>query len=59
MSRLIPGAEKLNIIRVWSGIESYTPDSLPIMAAVARSMACSTPSASAVMAFSSAPASVT
>ncbi|KPY85256.1 hypothetical protein ALO94_200391 [Pseudomonas syringae pv. spinaceae] len=31
MSRLIPGAEKLNIIRVWSGIESYTPDSLPIM----------------------------
>ncbi|MGN2429783.1 NAD(P)/FAD-dependent oxidoreductase [Pseudomonas syringae] len=31
MSRLLPGAEKLNIIRVWSGIESYTPDSLPIM----------------------------
>ncbi|WP_268796542.1 NAD(P)/FAD-dependent oxidoreductase [Pseudomonas huanghezhanensis] len=31
MSRLLPGAEHLNIIRVWSGIESYTPDSLPIM----------------------------
>ncbi|KPB21690.1 NAD(P)/FAD-dependent oxidoreductase [Pseudomonas amygdali] len=31
MKRLLPGAEKLNIIRVWSGIESYTPDSLPIM----------------------------
>jgi sarcosine oxidase subunit beta len=31
MSRLVPGMEQLNIIRVWSGIESYTPDSLPIM----------------------------
>jgi sarcosine oxidase subunit beta len=31
MRRLLPGAEKLNIIRVWSGIESYTPDSLPVM----------------------------
>ncbi len=31
MKRLLPGAEKLNIIRVWSGIESYTPDSLPVM----------------------------
>jgi sarcosine oxidase subunit beta len=31
MSRLLPGAEHLNIIRVWSGIESYTPDSLPVM----------------------------
>ncbi|MDE1169083.1 MAG: FAD-binding oxidoreductase [Pseudomonas sp.] len=31
MRRLIPGIAPLNIIRVWSGIESYTPDSLPIM----------------------------
>ena len=31
MRRLLPGAENLNIIRVWSGIESYLPDSLPIM----------------------------
>ncbi|MFJ2683251.1 NAD(P)/FAD-dependent oxidoreductase [Pseudomonas sp. NPDC087342] len=31
MRRLLPGAEKLNIIRVWSGIESYTPDSLPVI----------------------------
>ncbi|EJN32469.1 glycine/D-amino acid oxidase, deaminating [Pseudomonas sp. GM78] len=31
MRRLLPGSEKLNIIRVWSGIESYLPDSLPIM----------------------------
>ena len=31
MSRLLPGAQHLNIIRVWSGIESYTPDSLPVM----------------------------
>jgi sarcosine oxidase subunit beta len=31
MSRIIPGVENLNIIRVWSGIESYTPDSLPVM----------------------------
>ena len=31
MRRLLPGVGNLNIIRVWSGIESYTPDSLPIM----------------------------
>ncbi|CAD5200991.1 NAD(P)/FAD-dependent oxidoreductase [Pseudomonas sp. FEN] len=31
MRRLLPGSEKLNIIRVWSGIESYTPDSLPVI----------------------------
>ncbi|RMQ42186.1 Glycine/D-amino acid oxidase [Pseudomonas cichorii] len=31
MRRLLPGVANLNIIRVWSGIESYTPDSLPIM----------------------------
>lgn len=31
MGRLLPGSSNLNIIRVWSGIESYTPDSLPVM----------------------------
>lgn len=33
MQRLLPGAANLNIIRVWSGIESYTPDSLPVISA--------------------------
>lgn len=33
MRRLLPGAANLNIIRVWSGIESYTPDSLPVISA--------------------------
>ena len=33
MNRLLPGAANLNIIRVWSGIESYTPDSLPVIGA--------------------------
>ncbi len=31
MRRLLPGVANLNIIRVWSGIEGYLPDSLPIM----------------------------
>ena len=31
MRRLLPGVGNLNIIRVWSGIEGYTPDSLPVM----------------------------
>lgn len=31
MRELAPGLAPLNIIRVWSGIESYLPDSLPIM----------------------------
>ncbi|WP_407310049.1 NAD(P)/FAD-dependent oxidoreductase [Pseudomonas sp. nanlin1] len=31
MHRLLPGIGALNIIRVWSGIESYLPDSLPII----------------------------
>ena len=33
MRRLLPGVVNLNIIRVWSGIESYTPDSLPVISA--------------------------
>jgi sarcosine oxidase subunit beta len=31
MRRLVPQMADLNIIRTWSGIESYLPDSLPIM----------------------------
>ena len=31
MQRLAPQMANLNIIRTWSGIESYLPDSLPIM----------------------------
>ncbi|CRM69713.1 MULTISPECIES: NAD(P)/FAD-dependent oxidoreductase [unclassified Pseudomonas] len=31
MRRLLPGVGNLSIIRVWSGIEGYLPDSLPIM----------------------------
>ncbi len=33
MRRLLPGVGSLNIIRVWSGIEGYLPDSLPVMGA--------------------------
>ncbi|MCE7796285.1 FAD-binding oxidoreductase [Sphingobium sufflavum] len=31
MQRLIPAVARLNIIRTWSGIESYLPDSQPVM----------------------------
>jgi len=31
LRRLLPGIGNLNLIRVWSGIESYLPDDLPIM----------------------------
>jgi sarcosine oxidase subunit beta len=33
LQRLLPGIAKLRLIRVWSGIESYLPDDLPIMSA--------------------------
>ena len=29
--RLAPAPGRLNLIRVWSGIEGYTPDELPVM----------------------------
>jgi sarcosine oxidase, subunit beta len=29
--RLAPALQRLNIIRVWSGVEGYLPDSLPVM----------------------------
>lgn len=31
LRRLVPGIEKLRIIRVWSGIEGYLPDDQPVM----------------------------
>lgn len=31
VQRLAPALGRLNIIRVWTGIESYLPDSLPVM----------------------------
>ena len=31
LRRVMPGLAALNIIRVWSGIESYLPDDIPIM----------------------------
>lgn len=34
--RLIPGLAAVNIIRVWSGIESYLPDDRPIMGPSAK-----------------------
>lgn len=34
--RLAPALAKLNIIRVWTGIEGYLPDSLPVMGPSAK-----------------------
>ena len=31
LRRLLPGIGNLNLIRVWSGIEGYLPDDLPVM----------------------------
>jgi sarcosine oxidase subunit beta len=31
ITRLVPALNRLNIIRVWSGVESYLPDDIPIM----------------------------
>jgi len=31
IQRLVPGLARLQVIRVWSGIEGYTPDDLPVM----------------------------
>jgi sarcosine oxidase subunit beta len=36
MARLAPAVAKLNIIRVWSGIEGYMQDDLPVMGRSAR-----------------------
>jgi sarcosine oxidase, subunit beta len=34
--RLVPGFGALQLIRVWSGVESYTPDDIPVISASAR-----------------------
>ncbi|OYU47764.1 MAG: sarcosine oxidase subunit beta [Rhizobiales bacterium PAR1] len=31
ITRIVPALNRLNIIRVWSGVESYLPDDIPIM----------------------------
>jgi sarcosine oxidase subunit beta len=36
LRRIIPSLAALSVIRVWSGIESYLPDDIPIMGASAR-----------------------
>jgi len=36
LQRIAPALRRLNVIRVWSGIESYLPDDLPIMGVSAR-----------------------
>lgn len=36
IQRLAPALGRLNIIRVWSGIEGYLPDSLPVLGPSAR-----------------------
>lgn len=36
ITRLVPALERMNIIRVWSGVESYLPDDIPIMGPSAR-----------------------
>jgi sarcosine oxidase subunit beta len=36
LGRLIPALSSLSVIRVWSGIESYLPDDLPIMGPSAK-----------------------
>ena len=36
ITRIVPALNRLNIIRVWSGIESYLPDDIPIMGPSAK-----------------------
>ncbi len=36
ITRIVPALQRLNIIRVWSGIESYLPDDIPIMGPSAK-----------------------
>jgi sarcosine oxidase subunit beta len=36
ISRLVPALNRLSIIRVWSGVESYLPDDIPIMGPSAK-----------------------
>ncbi len=36
ITRLVPALSRLSVIRVWSGVESYLPDDIPIMGPSAR-----------------------
>ncbi len=36
IARIVPALNRLSIIRVWSGIEGYLPDDIPIMGASAK-----------------------
>ncbi len=36
ISRVVPALSRLSIIRVWSGVESYLPDDIPIMGPSAK-----------------------
>lgn len=36
IARLVPALNRLNVIRVWSGVESYLPDDIPIMGPSAK-----------------------
>lgn len=36
ITRVVPALARLSIIRVWSGVESYLPDDIPIMGASAK-----------------------
>lgn len=36
ITRIVPALNRLNIIRVWSGVESYLPDDIPIMGPSAK-----------------------
>ncbi len=36
ITRIVPALNRLSVIRVWSGIESYLPDDIPIMGPSAR-----------------------
>lgn len=36
ISRVVPALNRLSIIRVWSGVESYLPDDIPIMGPSAK-----------------------
>lgn len=36
IARLVPALRRLNVIRVWSGVESYLPDDIPIMGPSAK-----------------------
>lgn len=36
ITRIVPALDRLSIIRVWSGVESYLPDDIPVMGPSAR-----------------------